>query len=346
MTKSSSLDSRISSGDTDILASTFGQTDEAIFTANLKDITSMSKILHELEHINDHFILVIDRSGIKLITTTDEKTVQVSAYFSSDTFQRFEFNHANHDQVINKFLLKDFIQCLNLLRDDPVIDGDENYYLNQQHTNEPYQPITTSLYIQYRKKDDPLRLKLEKHTSYVIDCELKALTVEDESLSLLGFDIADDTAVILLYSRRFYEYVGGLDFQESEFVELIMGSGETPIKMSTKSTKYGEVEVEITERASDIIKEPIQVSNNTLFSFAYNAKSIKLAFEALKYSALVQIKCGSSGLLCIEHFHSTERLLVPVGPGLEVGPDDGSQVTSKRSSVEYLILSVVSKDVA
>lgn len=334
-----------SRGSKNLSVSLIDQTEDAIFTAGLDDVTTMSKILQELHHADDHSVLVITQSGIRLITA-GEKTFQVSAYFASSTFQRFNFDHENHDQITFRFMLRDFIESLNLLRDDPIIDSDKAAPDDCQQGD----LMRTSLYIQYRRKGEPLRLRLENKSNYVINCDLKAFSLPNGSIYFpLGFPEDDETAVILLNSKRFYDYVSGLDFVSSEFVHLIMGRGDVPIRLSTKSTQLGEAELEITRNETEIIRREIVVSDNCLFSFSYKTQSIRPALEALKSSALTQMKCGSSGLLCIEHFHPTDKrggtqFVAPDGPYncSQNSMDFISQYNhpqNKRSSVEYFILS-------
>lgn len=324
-------------------------TDDSIFTAGLDDVTTMSRILHELHHADDHSVLVITRDGIRLITA-GEKTFQVSAYFAASTFQRFNFDYENYHQVNFRFMLKDFIECLNLLRDDPIVEGDKI----QQDDRQQNDLIKTSLYIQYRKKGDPLKLRLENKSNYVINCDLRAFNLPSDTMFCpLAFLDSEETAVILLNSKRLYEYVSGLDLISSEFVQLVMGRGEVPLKLSTKSTLLGEVELEITSNETEIIKREIVVSDNCLFSFSYKTQFIKPALEALRSSALMQMRCGSSGLLCIEHFHPVDRSSIG-RDGPFIRPDnvymppqassidimtDYNQPQNKRSSVEYFILS-------
>lgn len=333
---------------TQVFTAGLDPTEEAIFTAGLDDVYTMSKILHELHHSDEHSILVITKFGIRLITA-GEKTFQVSAYFASDTFQRFHFDHENHGQITFRFMLRDFIESLHLLRDDPLVEGDKTTPDDCQQSD----LIKTSLYIQYRKKGEPLRLRLENKSNYVINCDLKAFSIPSDSMFRpLGFSEVDETAVILLNSKRFYEYVSGLDFVSSEYVHLIMGRGDIPIRLSTKSTILGEVELEITRNETDIIRREIVVSDNCLFSFCYKTQFIKPALEALKNSLLTQMKCGSNGLLCIEHFNPTDKR---GGVGTQFAVPDGvygnsqqiptsvlsqyNQPQNKRSSVEYFILS-------
>jgi len=323
-------------------------TDDSIFTAGLDDVTTMSKILHELHHVDDDSVLVLTRDGFRLITA-GEKTFQVSAFFAASAFQRFKFDGDSYDKVNFRFVLKDFIESLNLLRDDPIVEGDK---IQQDDTGQPSDLMKTSLYIQYRKKGDPLKLRLENKSNYVINCDLKAFNLPSDSMFCpLNFLDGEETAVIVLNSRKFYDYVSGLDLVSSDLVHLVMGRGDVPIKLSTKSTLLGQVELEITQNETDIIKKGITVSDNCLFSFSYKTQFMKPALEALRNSALMQMKCGSSGLLCIEHFHPVDRAS---RDGLCLRPDNGyvatqissdaimtdyNQPQNKRSSVEYFILS-------
>lgn len=289
-------------------------TEDSIFTARLDDVGILCKILNELHHGQDHSIFVIDDRGIKLITAS-EKTFQISAYFDRNIFERFEYQSVDQseDQVSFRFIFKDFIECLNLLRDDPLnADGDV-------HTQS--RSLTTSLYIQYKNKGDKLKFRLENKSNYVINCDLRAFTLPDTMFQMLTFSEDEEAADILLNSRKFHDYVSGLDFEKSEYVHLVMSRDDVPIKLSTRSNLLGEVELEITQDQKDIIVREIAVSDNCVYSFSYRTKFIKPALEALRNSSRVQIKCGSRGLLCIEHFHQVDS------------------VEGEQPSVEYFILS-------
>lgn len=323
-------------------------TDDSIFTAGLDDVTTMSKILHDLHSGEEHSVLVITSEGVRLITA-GEKTFQVSAFFASSTFQRFKFDSENYHQVNFRFMLRDFIESLNLLRDDPIVEGDKQFDDGQSGDT-----TKTSLYIQYRKKGDPLKLKLENKSNYVINCDIKAFNLPMDSMFCpLAFLDGEETAIILLDSKKLYEYVSGLDLVSSEYVHFHMGRGDVPLKLTTYSTLLGEVELEITSNETEIIKKEISVSVNCIFSFSYKSKFFKPAIEALRNSTITQIKCGSSGLLCVEHFPSmpTNRANRDGGPfmrgdnnylGSELSLDsmtDYNQPQNKKSSVEYFILS-------
>lgn len=307
--------------DPDFTVSDIELIDDSIFIAGLDDVTSMNKILHELHHADDHSVLVITQNGLRLITA-GEKTFQVSAYFAASTFQKYRFNLEEHHQVNFRFMLKDFIECLNLLRDDPIVDGDRMQ--NLADAEQSSDMMKTSLLIRYRKRGDPLRLRLENNSNYVISCDLKAFNLPSDTMFRpLAFLDSEDTAVIVLNSKRLYEYVSGLDLFSSEYVYLSMSRGEVPLRMCTQSTQLGEVELEITENEKEIIVNDILVSENCHFNFTYKAQFMRPALEALRTSSLMQMRCGTSGLLCIEHFHGTDRQ------------------QNKRSSVEYFILSEV-----
>lgn len=317
-------------------------TENAIFTANLDDVTTMGKILQEL-HQDDDSVLIINHLGLRLITA-GEKTFQISAYFASNTFKRFHFD-GNYDQIIFKFMLRDFIESLNLLRDDPI-DGNKG----KQEDGQRAPVLKTSLYIQYLRQGQPLRFRLENSSNYVISCELKSFSLANESMfSPLGFSEDDETAVILFNSKKLYEYVSGLDLVSSEYVHLVMCSGDVPMKLTTKSTILGEVELEITRNETEIIRGEIKVSENCLFSFSYRTQFMRPALEALKNSTYTQMKCGSIGLLCIEHFQASEKRVSNQYPAPDIA-NNCSQTTTdfmslrtqtdfKRTSLEYFILS-------
>lgn len=303
------------------------------FSAKLNDINCINRLLH---YVDDFSILTISQDGI--LITTGESNFQVSANLPASTFQRFELDDQEFGQLSFRFMLNDFIECLNLLRRD-LASGDED-------------SAQTSLEIEYKKRGSPLRLRLQNQSNCVINCDLKAFNMPGDSrFTPLKFRDGEDIAVILLNSKKFYDYVSGLDLVSSDHVHLVMGRGETPIRLSTNSSSLGEVELEIPQNESDIIKREIIVSDNCLFSFSYKTQFMKPALEALKSSSLVQIKCGSSGLLCIEHFHPSDKFKRD-GPFLR--PDNTYMVTQttlsdiisenmqpqdKKSSIEYFILS-------
>lgn len=324
--------------------------EDSIFTAGLDDVTTMSSILHELYPTDEQSILVITADGIRLITA-GEKSFQVSAFFVSSIFQQYEFN--GRDRVHFRLYLKDFIECLNLLRDDPIVEGDRVQPIEENQVSDM---MTTSLCLQYRKQGEPLLLRLENKSNYVINCGLSGFTKSHDSrFCPLAFQEDEDTAVIVLNSKKFYDYVSGLDLISSDFVQLVMSrQDEIPIKLSTKSTQLGEVELHIHEDEKEIIKRDLIVSDNLVFAHWYKTAFMKPALEGLKTSVLVQIKCGSSGLLCIEHFHGTCDKSTRDGPfkkpaannhvrDQEVGDmlNNYNLGQNKRSSVEYFILSEV-----
>lgn len=322
-------------------------TDDSIFTAGLDDVTTMSKILQELHH-EEHSVLVITRHGLRLITA-GEKIFQVSAFFAASAFQRFKFDHENHYEINFRFILKDFIECLNLLRDDPISEGDKI----QLDDGQPNEFMKTSLYIQYRKKGEPLKLRLENKSNYVINCDVRGFSMGSETMFCpLAFSETEETAVIVLNSKKLYEYVSGLDLTSSDLVHIVMGRGETPLRLSTSSMLLGEVELEISYNAVEIIKRDIVVSDHCLYSFSYKTQFIKPALEALRSSSYMQMKCGSNGLLCIEHFHDDSgrrqngsflRTDSAFGRSSQHSYNDilsdYNQPQNKRSSVEYFILS-------
>lgn len=326
----------------------------SIFAAGLDDVTTMSSILQELYHADEQSVLSITSEGIRLITA-GEKTFQVSAFFAASNFQRYIFDERNQGRVHFRLALKDFIECLNLLRDDPIVEGDKV----PAEENQRGDTMTTSLWLQYRKIGEPLRLKLENKTNYVIECQLTGYSRPyDSKFCPLAFQDSEDTAEIVLSSKKFYDYVSGLDMTSSEFILLVMSRGEVPVRLSTKSTLLGEVELEITANEREIIKRDIVVSDNCLFSHKYKTQFVKPAFEALRSSELVYLKCGSSGLLCIEHIHCSGGADRPAGrdgpfkrpmvaPVTNQGREqevynlmsDYNHGQNKRSSVEYFILS-------
>lgn len=261
--------------------------EDAIFTAELEDITTMSKVLQELHHAGDHSVLNIKEEGIRFVSA-DEKTFQVSAYFSSEIFVKFVFN-SRAPEVNFRFMLLDFIESLNLLRDTPLDDPDGL----QNDT------LRTSLYIQYRAKGDPLRLRMENNSNYVINCDLKAFNLVNSMFCPLTFT-EEDYASIGLDSKKLQDYVTGLDLVSSEYLKITLSKGNTPLKMTTRGL-YGEVGLEITSEAKEIIKQDLMVSVNCWFSFTYKTQFIKPALEALRASTIVYIKCATTGLLCIQH---------------------------------------------
>lgn len=267
-----------------------------LFTVRLDDVTTMTIILNELHHADDQSVLAINQDGIRIITA-GEKVFQVSAFFARSIFQLFEFE-ANH-QVNFRFVLRDFIATLNLPLDDPIAEGDKLMLDDQQ----PNDYMKTSLFMQYRKQGEPIRMKLENKSNCVVECDLKAFNLPSNSIFCpLAFHDSEDFAMIDLNSKKLYEYVSGLDFT-GEHVHVVMGKGEVPLKLSTSSAT-GEVDIEIPSNEVEIITKV--VSDNTLHSFGYRTQLIKPALEALKTSLSMRMKIGCSGLLCIEHFHEAE----------------------------------------
>lgn len=291
--------------------------DKLLFSAKLYNIGSINKLLN---HNGDFSIFIISHNGI--LITTGENSFQVSANLAASTFQQYQLD-AELGQLSFRFMPIDFIECLNLLPQD--VDDEA---------------IETSLEIEYKKRGGPLRLRLQNKTNYVINCDLKAFNMPGDSLfTPLTFLDGEEIAVILLNSKKFYDYVSGLDLVSSDHVHLAMSRGDTPIRLSTNSSTLGEVELEIPHE-SEIIKREIIVSDNCLFSFSYKTEFIKPALEALKNFALVQMKCGSSGLLCIEHFHLVDT---PRRDGPFLRPDNTYMSEhiqpQNKSSIEYFILS-------
>lgn len=337
--------------------STISNQDERyIFEVGLEDVSTMNKVLHELHHSDDHSVLVVDKEGLRLITN-GEKTFQISAFFAASTFHKFDFDFDLHEYINFRFILKEFIECLNLLRDDTMEDKDR--LLNMDDLSRTGETMKTSLEIVYRKRGDPLRLKLENSSNCVINCELKAFNlVGDSMFSHMAFGSCEDIAVIVFDSKKLYDYISGIDLVTCDFVDLRLQQCEVPVKISTKSTQLGEVELEISSEETSVIKRELRVSNGCQFSFSYRTQFIKPALDALKFSTHMKLKCGSSGLLCIEHFHGVRDVNKSDGPFIRpVTADtnsDGYIATSqhsleymtdynhpqrKRSSVEYFILS-------
>lgn len=315
--------------------------DDSLFTVGLDDASTMTKILHELHHADDQSVLAINQDGIRVITA-GEKVFQVSAFFARSIFQHFKFD-TDH-QVNFRFVLRDFIATLNLPLDDPIAEGDKVVPEDCQ----PNDYMKTSLFMQYRKKGEPIRMRLENKTNCVVECDLRAFNMPSNSVFCpLAFHDSEDFAMIHLNSKRLYEYVSGLDFT-GEHVHVVMGRGEIPLKMCTSSTATGEVELEITNNETDIINKV--VCENIVYNFSYKTQLIKPALEALRTSNSMRMKIGSSGLLCIEHFH--EEMKQPCeqpttrrtnGYGLSSQSSVNSanlfQPQNKISSVEYFIQS-------
>jgi len=303
-----------------------------IFEIGLEDVSAMNKILHELHHSDDHCVLVVNEDGISLITN-GEKTFQISAFFAASTFQTFEFDSERFDHINFRFIMRDFIECLNLLRDDPMEEKDR--LLNVDDPSRSGELMKTSLLIVYRKEGDRIKLRLENNSNYTINCELKAFNLAGDAIfSPMVFNAGEDTAVIVFDSKKLYEYVSGMDFVTCDFVSLLLEQGHVPLRIRTKSTQLGEVELEIKIEETEIIRRELRLSSGSQFSFSYRTQFIKPALDALKCSSFMKLKCGSSGLLCIEHFHG-------VATEWPEFFKDNNQPRRKRSSVEYFILSEV-----
>lgn len=294
----------------------------ALFEAVLEDASSMNKILHELHHQGDHSVLVITKDGLNLITN-HEKTFQISAFFAAATFQKFHFNPDRYTYINFRFILDEFIECLNLLRDDPTDESDSG-------------DCITSLQICYKRRGDPLRLRLENNSNCSINCDLRGFNMPDSSIFCpMEFQEDEETAVILFDSRKLYEYVSGLDLNTSDFVNLFMDRNEIPVALSTKSTAMGEVKLEIAKNDIDVIKCPIRISDNMIFHNNYRTGFMKPALEALKTSSHMKMTCGASGLLCTQHFHTKQDY--------NQGPSSDYMIETNpahrtRSSVKYFIL--------
>lgn len=321
--------------------------DESLFTVGLDDVTTLTRILLELHHNEEQSVLAINQDGIRVITA-GEKVFQVSAFFARSVFQHFKFE-ANR-QVNFRFVLRDFIATLCLPLDDYIADGDKLTLDDEK----PRDHMKTSLHMQYRRKNEPIRMRLENKSNCLVECDLKAFNLPSNSVFCpLAFHDSEDFAMIHLNSKKLYEYVSGLDFT-GEHVHVVMGRGEIPLKLSTSSTTTGEVELEIPLNETEIMTRV--VSSNYVYNFSYKTQLIKPALEALRTSLSARMKIGGSGLLCIEHFHEElppsnrpSAELSKGGVGGAVGGyglssqdslnGDNSQPLIKISSVEYFIQS-------
>ena len=316
---------------------------EYIFEALLEDASTMNKILHELHHPDDQSVLPITSEGLRLITT-GEKAFQISAFFAASTFHKFNFNS---DYVNFRLSLKDFIESLNLLRDEPIEDGDMKRNPHDDSSRQPFEYNTTSLLIRYRNRGLPLELKLENKSNYLVNGGLKAFNLPDDS-RYYPIDFKDDEEIadIVFDSKRLWDWVSGLDLVSSEFVDLVMGKSDIPVRFLTKSFTLGEAELELSADDTEMIRREIRVSDNVLYGFSYRTQFMKPALEALKNSTFMKMRCGSSGLLCIEHFHGVKDVnksssLNCVGSNEKLLEymTDYNQPRRKISSVEYFILS-------
>lgn len=294
----------------------------------------MSKIIHELHAGHEHAILVITKDGIR--TLTGDASYQVSAFFEASMFQRYVFDNSHRDQVTFRFILNDFTEILNLHKEE----HDEN-----TNGHELMAESKTSLYIQYKKLGDPLKLKLENRSNMTIHCELKAFNTSNNVVfSPLQFGQDDEIIVITLNSKKFYEYVLGLDLTTSKIVDLSLGRGES-IKLTTCS-ELGESDLQIRLDNSDVIRGEIHAPSNCVYGNKYKTSYLKPALDALKNSCLMHLKCSPSGLLCLQHFHSFERGKDGnyTRPDKDIYITDGRNIVDKTSglnripSIEYYIL--------
>lgn len=328
-------------------------TDGGIFNARLEDVTTMSRVLQELHHSDEHSVLVVSSDGIRLVTA--EKTFQVSAYFSKNCFQDFIFRPPVDkrgkvvDQVTFRFMKRDFIECLGLLDDQlNTTDGDRSMDESNYNQMQKDPQFKTTLHCQYHSEGEPLRLELRNGSDYLINCEVMAFSINNNNLfSPLRFSNSDEPATILLKSRTFREYFSGLDLTSSDFIMLTLKRGEIALKLSINSLMLGELELEIAEK--DKMVKQLKISQNVEYSFRYKTQFIRPALDSLKSSSLVQLRCSSNGLLCIEHFHAIDKRIAIVelaGPGgMHIESQNSRDILSqfnqpqnKRSSVEYFIL--------
>lgn len=250
-----------------------------IFKLALDDVRPLQRILQEFHH-HEELTLIANRDGIKF--TTGDKTFEVSASFKAKFFQTFE---AQKDLKF-KFLLRDFNESLNLIRDDADSDDCD----------------ITSLRMQCSEEGDYLDLKLENKSNCLVSCQLKAFNAAPNHITISP---VEDTAELILNSRRFYDYVSGLDLTTSDYVDISLSPDETPLKIVTKSENITEVELSIPREANDILMG-VCISDNIVFSFNYKTQFVKTALEALKTSKSTRIICSSSGVLCIENIYKDE----------------------------------------
>lgn len=268
------------------LSSSSNMTSEpVIFELELEDALVINKVISEIHDPDDNSILMVDANGLRMVSTGD-RTSQVSAFFSRMTFNRFVFNTSG--QVKFRFVLKDFIETLNLLQDDAKDD-------------EP-KPAKVSLKINYRKRGDPLRLRLENNSNYTVNCDLREFSLPSVH-TLMSFTPHEEITDIVFHSRELYKFLSGLDLS-SQFVTLKLEPGNVPVKWMA-----GGVELEVgTEDEPAIIKRGLNAPSNLVFDFAYRTQLLKPAFMALRSSTSMLLRCGSSGLLIMEHFHDSQSV--------------------------------------
>uniref|UniRef100_A0A6G1SFY7 Cell cycle checkpoint protein RAD1 n=1 Tax=Aceria tosichella TaxID=561515 RepID=A0A6G1SFY7_9ACAR len=267
---------------------------EALFEIVLVDASVINKIISEIGNPDDNSTFIFTNDGLRLIVNGD-RTSQVSAFFSTSTFDSFEFR-ADHS-ISYKFSLKDFIEALNML---PEETSDDNQV-----------PTTTTLQINYRRRGDPLKMKLDNRTNYSVECDLREFSTPSIQ-SLMSFNDFEETAEIYFHSKELYKYISGLDLTSSVFLKIVMKAGDVPVRMLTESPIMGEVELEIRPNSDrndlgpPIIMRDLNIPPNAIFEFNYRCKFIAPALEALRTSNHVRMKCGHSGLLLMEHFHGQE----------------------------------------
>ena len=314
---------------------------DPIFEIALDDASTITKILQELNLLDDKALLMVNNDGMRLILNS-EKSFQISAFFAASTFNKFIYNSEQHGQVNFRFLLNEFIECLYLLRDDQVDDRENRLYQMDDHSRSG-DTTKTSLELRYKSKGDVLRLKLANNSNCEVECGIKAFNLPDLStVSPMTFNIGEDTASIGFDSKKLYDYISGIDLTSSDLVNLHLQQGRVPVKICTRSILLGEVELEICDQDSEIIVRELTVSSGCQFAFNYRTKFMKLALEALKTSIYMKLKCSSGGLLCTEHFYGMRDLLKPNLADL-MGADSMEYMTDKntpperKSSVEYFI---------
>jgi hypothetical protein len=266
---------------------------ESLLEILLEDTSVINKIICEIGNPDDNSTFLFTKDGLRLVINGD-RTSQVSAFFSTSTFDEFMFNA--DDCIRYKFSLKDFIETLNILREEA---SDENLL-----------PSPTSLKMSYRRRGDPLRLKLDNRSSHTAESCLREFSTPSIQ-PLMSFNDLEETAEIYFYSKELYKYISGLDLATSAFLEIFLKAGR-PVRMLTESPTMGDVELEIksnrdrTELNQPIIMRDLIIPDNIEFRFNYRCKFIAPALDALKSSSHVRMKCGQSGLLLMEHFHSQD----------------------------------------
>lgn len=282
-----------------------GSSGGCLFEARLEDLSTMNKVLNEIGNIDDQSVLIVTKDGLRLVTA-GEKTFQISAFFAQTTFKRFLFN-SEEPHIYFKFMLKDFIENLNLLPEDlsneDADDSKRDFDFNR-----------TSLEIRYKGRGEPLRFRLENKSNLFINCDIKAFMMPNV-FTPMDFAEEEDMATIECDSKRLHEFVSGLDLISSEYVKLLMRQDWVPLIFSTESALLGEVELKIPKCDKEIYLSDIVVSDSSyFFNNYYRTQFIKPALDALKTSTKVKMRCGSSGLLCLEHFHGFTSLSFMMEP--------------------------------